>query len=71
MTEEGDVMKDILPAAAFTSAMGACLFAPLPAAAQSVTRYRCSDGTRFIVGFYPQDPRALTQIGGGKVTLAR
>lgn len=39
--------------------------------AQSVGSYRCADGTRFIVGFYPQDSRAFMQIDGGELTLAR
>ncbi|CCD92835.1 conserved exported hypothetical protein [Bradyrhizobium sp. ORS 375] len=39
--------------------------------AQSVGSFRCADGTRFIVGLYPQDSRAFMQIDGGEVTLAR
>jgi membrane-bound inhibitor of C-type lysozyme len=62
-------MKRIMTAALSAGAIAAGLF--VPAAAQSVSSYRCSDGTRFIVGFYPQDPRAFIQIDGGEVTLAR
>ena len=32
-------------------------------------RYRCGDGTQFIVGFYPYDDRAHMQIDGREVTL--
>jgi membrane-bound inhibitor of C-type lysozyme len=32
--------------------------------------YRCGDGTKFIVAFYPGDNRAHMQIDGREVTLA-
>ncbi len=41
------------------------------AVAQSIQTYRCADGTRFILGTYPEDSRAFLQIDGGEVTLAR
>jgi membrane-bound inhibitor of C-type lysozyme len=43
------------------------------ASAQTTTfqRYRCGDGTQFIVGFYPYDDRAHMQIDGREVTLSR
>ena len=43
-----------------------------PASAQTTFRsYRCSDGTKFIVAFYPGDSRAHMQIDGREVTLAK
>jgi membrane-bound inhibitor of C-type lysozyme len=42
-----------------------------PASAQTFQRYRCADGTQFIVGFYQYDSRAHLQIDGREVTLAR
>ena len=39
--------------------------------AQTFQNYRCTDGTQFIVGFYPSDSRAYLQLDGGSVTLAR
>ena len=42
-----------------------------PAAAQSFQTYHCTDGSEFVVGFYPYDPRAFVQIDGRAVTLAR
>jgi membrane-bound inhibitor of C-type lysozyme len=40
-------------------------------AAQTFQSYRCSDGTRFLVGFFEYDKRAFLQIDGRTVTLAR
>ncbi len=57
----------ILEAASVT----ALLAWPAAGTAQGITSYRCSDGTRFIVGFFPQDSRAFVQIDGGQVTLAK
>ena len=43
-----------------------------PASVQTTFRsYRCSDGTKFIVAFYPGDSRAHMQIDGREVTLAK
>jgi membrane-bound inhibitor of C-type lysozyme len=42
-----------------------------PASAQTFQSYRCSDGTRFLVGFFEYDKRAYLQIDGRAVTLAR
>ena len=54
------------------AALAAVLLAwPVAGAAEGVTSYRCTDGTRFIVGFFPQDSRAFLQIDGGQVTLAK
>jgi membrane-bound inhibitor of C-type lysozyme len=39
--------------------------------AQTFENYRCADGTRFIVGFYPYDSRAHLQIDGRPVTLKK
>jgi membrane-bound inhibitor of C-type lysozyme len=47
-------------------ATGSCV-----ARAQSFESYRCADGTRFIVGFYPYDSRAHLQIDGRPVTLKK
>jgi membrane-bound inhibitor of C-type lysozyme len=43
------------------------------ASAQTTTfqRYRCSDGTQFVVAFYPYDSRAHMQIDGREVTLSK
>jgi membrane-bound inhibitor of C-type lysozyme len=42
-----------------------------PAPAQTFNSYRCADGTRFIVGFYPYDSRAYLQLDGRAVTLRK
>jgi hypothetical protein len=42
-----------------------------PASAQTFNSYRCVDGTRFIVGFYPHDSRAYLQLNGRAVTLRK
>jgi membrane-bound inhibitor of C-type lysozyme len=42
-----------------------------PAPAQTFNSYRCADGTRFIVGFYPYDSRAYLQLDGTAVTLRK
>ena len=41
------------------------------ALAQTFQRYRCADGTQFIVGFFEYDKRAHLQIDGRPVTLGR
>jgi membrane-bound inhibitor of C-type lysozyme len=41
------------------------------ALAQTFQRYRCADGTQFIVGFFEYDSRAHLQIDGVAVTLAK
>jgi membrane-bound inhibitor of C-type lysozyme len=41
------------------------------ALAQSFEKYRCADGTRFIVGFFKYDSRAYLQIDGRAVTLKK
>ncbi len=47
------------------------LTGPSPASAQTFESYRCADGTRFIVGFYPYDSRAYLQIDGKPTTLKK
>jgi hypothetical protein len=42
-----------------------------PASAQTFDSYRCSDGTHFILAFYPSDKRAYLQIDGRAVTLKK
>jgi membrane-bound inhibitor of C-type lysozyme len=42
-----------------------------PALAQTFESYHCTDGTRFIVGFFKYDTRAHLQIGGQAVTLKK
>jgi membrane-bound inhibitor of C-type lysozyme len=42
-----------------------------PASAQTFDSYRCSDGTHFILAFYPGDKRAYLQIDGHAVTLKK
>jgi hypothetical protein len=52
----------------------ALLLAGLSAASAQTTTFRtyhCSDGTDFIVGFYPYDSRAYVQIDGGSLMLQR
>jgi membrane-bound inhibitor of C-type lysozyme len=41
------------------------------ACAQTFETYRCTDGTTFIVGFYPYDSRAYLQIDGRAITLKK
>src|ERR1700730_3988926 len=61
--------KTIILAAAL-SAGGTSALVPR-ALAQSFQTYRCTDGTQFIVAFYPYDTRAYMQIDGRPVTLTR
>lgn len=42
-----------------------------PASTQTFESYRCTDGTRFIVGFYPYDSRAYLQLDGRAITLRK
>ena len=42
-----------------------------PASAQTFESYRCADGTRFVVGFYPYDSRAYLQLDGRAITLRK
>jgi len=58
----------ILGAALFDTAIAT---GSSPASAQTFQSYRCSDGTRFLVGFFEYDKRAFLQIDGRAVTLAR
>ena len=57
--------------------LGAALFVTVvatgssPASAQTFQSYRCSDGTRFLVGFFEYDKRAFLQIDGRAVTLKK
>lgn len=55
----------VVLAAGLASAAGGSAFA------QTFQNYRCSDGTQFIVGFYPYDSRAHLQIDGREVTLGK
>ena len=41
------------------------------ALAQTFDSYRCADGTKFILAFYPSDDRAYLQIDGRAVTLKK
>jgi membrane-bound inhibitor of C-type lysozyme len=56
-----------------TAIFGAALLiaGAVTAHAQTFGSYRCADGTRFIVGFYPYDSRAHLQIDGRAVTLKK
>lgn len=52
----------------------ALLFAGLSAVSAQTTTFRtyhCSDGSEFIVGFYPYDSRAYVQIDGGPLMLPK
>jgi hypothetical protein len=44
---------------------------PSAASAQTFESYRCADGTRFILAFYPSDKRVYVQIDGHPVVLKR
>ncbi len=57
--------------AAMVVGTAAARFGIAPADAQSFQTYHCTDGSEFVVGFYPYDPRAFVQIDGRAVTLAR
>jgi membrane-bound inhibitor of C-type lysozyme len=61
--------KAIILAAALSA--GGTLAVVPRALAQSFRTYRCTDGTQFIVAFYPYDTRAYMQIDGRPVTLAK
>lgn len=50
---------------------GAGILEGAPARAQSFQTYHCTDGSEFIVAFYPYDSRAYMQIDGRAVTLPR
>jgi membrane-bound inhibitor of C-type lysozyme len=52
---------------------GLALIGMTAAFAQTTTfqRYRCGDGTQFIVGLYPYNDRAHMQIDGREVTLVK
>jgi membrane-bound inhibitor of C-type lysozyme len=58
---------------AAATAVAGCLAGRVPVLAQTTTfrTYHCADGTQFIVGFYPYDPRAYVQIDGGAVMLPK
>src|SRR5262249_314996 len=45
--------------------------APVLAQSTTIQTYHCTDGTNFIVGFFPYDKRAYLQIDGGEVTLRK
>jgi membrane-bound inhibitor of C-type lysozyme len=67
---EGALLKSIIGALLFGA--GLALLGLTAASAQTTfQRYRCSDGTQFIVGFYPYDDRAHMQIDGREVTLLK
>jgi len=58
------ILAALLPAAGIWAAVP-------PARAQSFQTYHCTDGTQFIVAFYPHDTRAYMQIDGRPVMLAK
>jgi membrane-bound inhibitor of C-type lysozyme len=68
-------MRKIVPGAAIGHAVLLALAGALASSsqvsAQTFNSYRCADGTRFIVGFYPHDSRAYLQLGGRAVTLRK
>jgi hypothetical protein len=49
--------------------MAGFLAAGSPASAQTFESFRCADGTRFVLAFFPYDSRAFMQIDGQAVTL--
>jgi membrane-bound inhibitor of C-type lysozyme len=66
--DRGKANLVVIGAALFVVGMAAASSAAL---AQTFQRYRCADGTQFIVGFFDYDKRAYLQIGGRPVTLGR
>jgi membrane-bound inhibitor of C-type lysozyme len=66
MNRRNSAIFSIFGVAVLGAAVGAS-----PASAQTFQRYRCADGTQFIVGFYQYDSRAHLQIDSREVTLAR
>lgn len=62
-------LKLLIAAAALGTSPVSFIFAP--ADAQSFQTYHCTDGSEFVVAFYPHDPRAFVQIDGRAVTLGR
>src|ERR1700730_272659 len=60
--------KAIILAAALSA--GGTLAVVPRALAQSFRTYRCTDGTQFIVAFYPYDTRAYMQIDGSRLRPA-
>lgn len=62
-------LKVFVGAAVLGTALAGFVIAP--ADAQSFQTYHCTDGSEFVVGFYPYDSRAFVQIDGRAVTLAR
>jgi membrane-bound inhibitor of C-type lysozyme len=69
MKRSGIFLKILVGAAVLGTAPA--IFGPAPALAQSFQTYHCTDGTEFIVGFYPYDSRAYVQIDGREITLPR
>ena len=63
------VQKAIRHAVLFIAAGG--LAGLSSASAQTFNSYRCVDGTRFVVGFYPHDSRAYLQLDGRPITLRK
>jgi membrane-bound inhibitor of C-type lysozyme len=53
------------------AAAGPMAAVPRALAQTTFQSYRCGDGTKFIVAFYPGDSRAHMQIDGREVTLAK
>jgi membrane-bound inhibitor of C-type lysozyme len=66
---EGNLKKRGIWAVLLTISLALCGFAAASAQTTTFQRYRCSDGTQFVVGFYPYDDRAHMQIDGSEVTL--
>jgi membrane-bound inhibitor of C-type lysozyme len=63
------VLKAIVLGA--TMAAAGAMTTPRVSAQTTFQSYRCGDGTKFIVAFYPGDSRAHMQIDGREVTLAK
>jgi|SRR5579872_3630211 len=58
-------------ALALAAMLTTSIFTLSQAVAQTFQTYRCVDGTRFILAFYPYDKHAYVQVDGQPVTLRR
>ena len=53
------------------SVVGIVSSLPMAVAQTTFQTYHCTDGTSFIIGFYPRDPDAYMQVDGQPVTLRK
>jgi membrane-bound inhibitor of C-type lysozyme len=67
--EDEMTLRNAASALAAIFAMSVLAYSPAPA--QTFHTYRCVDGTRFILAFYPYDKRVYVQVDGQPVVLRR